>query len=107
MTKRDCVAVVDVPNRDANHVGLEPASGVACDRYRIPGKTKIQKLDGVSRCIERGCHTCEPVWYDRVGLALAIGAHQQHSRAVLRRKPGRGHRPTSVKSCTMSLKLSG
>jgi hypothetical protein len=82
MAERDGVAVVDVAHRDADHIGSKGARGFARGRHRIAGETKIQEQHLISGCLERRCHTRQAVWHDRIWLALAIGAHQQHPRST-------------------------
>ena len=82
MTQRDCIAVVDVPDRNPNDVGLELRSGATRGSDRVGREAQIEEPDPMSRSVERRSNASETVRHHRVRLSLAIGAHEKNPRAA-------------------------
>jgi hypothetical protein len=82
VTQRDRIAVVDVPDGNANDVGPELRRGAPCGRNCVGCEAQIEEPDAMPSAIERRRNAREPVRHHRIGLSLAIGAHEQNPRSA-------------------------
>src|SRR2546423_6747975 len=80
VTQRDCITVVDVPDRNAYDIGPESGRGRPCGRNCVGREAQIKKSDVVSCAFERRSDASETVWNHRIWLALAIFAHELNPR---------------------------